>query len=138
MALLAELLFVAVVLTAIMFFTKQSMLGFACAIFWAIAGAQSYTLSIVAWDIYFVIAFACLLGMTSFSALGAFGLREKRDTIGDEEMEEGEGDLIGDEEKVDDIDYWSGKDRSERVKALRGRAKRRRGKLGRKEEEDGE
>ena len=100
-SLLGLLIFIAVLLTCTMFITREMMLGFACTIFWAIAGAQSYTLSIAAWDVYFVIAFACLLGMTSFTALGAFGLREKRDSIADEELEEGEGSFIGDEEKVD-------------------------------------
>ena len=137
-SLLGLLIFIAVLLTCTMFITREMMLGFACTIFWAIAGAQSYTLSIAAWDVYFVIAFACLLGMTSFTALGAFGLREKRDSIADEELEEGEGSFIGDEEKVDDIDYWSGKDRSERVKTLRENAKQRRARSGRKDSGDSE
>ena len=86
--LLATLAFIAVFLTFTMFHTRQPMLGFACVIFWALVGAQAYTLSTVAWgDIYYYIAFSSLLGMTTFSALSAFGLREKRDSLGDMSME---------------------------------------------------
>lgn len=80
---------IATILTATMFATKQSMLGFACAIFWALAGAQAFTLSTAAWDIYHLAGFSMLLGMVSLTALGANGLREKRDTIGDVSMEGG-------------------------------------------------
>tara|TARA_Y100000310_G_scaffold225618_1_gene227622 strand:- start:1875 stop:2336 length:462 start_codon:yes stop_codon:yes gene_type:complete len=89
MALLALLAGIATILTWVMFTTKQSMLGMACTMFWAIAGGQAYTLSATTWDIYFIFAFACLLGMTTFCALGAYGLREKRDSLGDEAMERG-------------------------------------------------
>jgi hypothetical protein len=74
-----------------MFATRQAMLGFACALFWAITGAQAYTLSTIPWgDVYYYIAFSCLLGMTTFTALAAYGLREKRDTLADESMDEEE------------------------------------------------
>ena len=87
---------IAVALTLAMFTSKQSMLGFACAMFWAIFGAYSYSLSIGAWgDIYFYTAFASMFGMVAFTALAAFGLREKLDAIGEQEVEQGDGELIG-------------------------------------------
>ena len=100
MALLAILVFIAVALTWVMFSTRQAMRGMACALFWALAGAQSYTLSAATWDIHFTFAFASLLGMTTFCVLGAFGLREKRDSIGDMGMERGDGDFIGEKRGV--------------------------------------
>ena len=112
MALLSFLGFIAVVLTAVMFATRQAMLGFACAMFWAITGAQAYILSTVPWgDIYFYIAFGSLLGMTSFTALAAFGLREERDSIADTEMKRSEGRYVDEHGKVDDVTYWSGKEK---------------------------
>ncbi len=134
MTLLGILVFVAVILTHTMFATKNSMLGFACAIFWSLVGAQAITLSTAAWDIYFLIGFGSLLGMVTLTGLGAFGLREKRDTLADEGMDEDskvKDDSFADEhEKEADIDYWSGKDGeappSERSAAVRERAARRR------------
>ena len=92
--LFAVLAFAAVMLTYGMFTSKSSMLGFPSAIMWAILGGYAYNESAVAWDIWFIFAFACLLGMTTFCALGAYGLREKRDTLGDESMESSEGGYI--------------------------------------------
>ena len=133
MALLAELLFVSVVLTSVMFMSRQAMLGFACFIFWAITGGQAYTLSIDPWgDIYFFIYFGSF-GMAMFTALAAFGLREKRDTFADEEMDEEEADKtegVFDEEekKLDKLFTTEGEslEPSERTKELRERAKKRR------------
>ena len=114
-------------LTIAMFSTRESMLGFPCAIFWAVLGGFAYTQFTTAWvDWQFYLAFACLLGMVPFSALAAFGLREKRDTIADEDMgEEGkdEGGYV-DEEKEAVFEEESGV--SERTKGIRDRAKRRR------------
>ncbi len=120
--LLTGLIFISVVLTCTMFATKQAMLGFACAIMWALTGGEAYILSTATWDIYFLLAFASLLGMTTLTIFGAFGLREKRDTIADEELEEGEGELIGEQHK-DDGSEPKVKTRRE---ALHERAKRRR------------
>lgn len=137
MALLAVLVFVAVVLTAIMFATKQSMLGFPCVIFWAILGGQAYTLSATTWDTYYLIFFACTLGMTTFCALGAWGLREPRDTIADEELDEevrdtekeekyiDEGTKVGEIDELFSVESEDGKP-SKRTEAVRGRAKKRR------------
>lgn len=129
--LLAGLFFVAVCLTCTMFFTKSSMLGFACAIFWALAGGQAYTQSLVAWDLYFLVAFACLLGMVSFTSLAAFGLREKRDAIGEEEMEKGDGEYPDEGKGKTDMEFHSGPEEtdnpsSKRTQALHDRADRRR------------
>ncbi len=84
------LAFLAIGLTVTMFVTKQAMLGFACAIFWFIFGAYCYTLSATPWgDIYYYLFFASSVGMTIFTAFAAFGLREKRDALGDEGDEGG-------------------------------------------------
>ena len=86
---------IALTLTYAMFSSRNAMLGFPSAMFWAIFGAHSYMLSTVPWgDIYYYLAFASLLGMTTFTALGAFGLRERHDSISDKEMESGESGYI--------------------------------------------
>lgn len=85
--LMAALTAIAVILTATMFATRNSMLGFPSAMFWALLGGYAYTLSTTTWDIYFLFAFASLLGMVTFTALGAYGLREKQDSIGEQSME---------------------------------------------------
>ena len=125
------LAFIAVMLTVAMFVTRQSMLGFACALFWAILGGYAYTESTVPWgDWQFYLAFGSLLGMVSFTALAAFGLREKRDAIGDEEMETGDGGYPDEGKGNDDMTYYSGKEggpsESKRATALHERAKKRR------------
>ena len=76
---------IATALTWAMFSTRQSMLGFPAAIFWAVFGGDCYIHSTATWDIYFLLAFASLLGMTFFSIYAAFGLREKKDTGTDED-----------------------------------------------------
>lgn len=97
--LLAIIGFIAVALTFTMFHSKEAMLGFPCALFWAIFGGQAYLSSTTPWgDIYFYLAFSSLLGMTTFSMLGAYGLREKRDTLGDEALEEEEAERVGEGE----------------------------------------
>ena len=130
MALLGVLAGIAVLLTCLMFATRQSMLGFACAIFWVITGAQAYTLSTEPWgDIYYYLFFASAFGMTLFCILASFGLREKYDTIADEELERGEGEYISEgEEKTDSFEESETKP-SKRTQALRKRAEERRTKL---------
>ena len=132
MTLLGILFGIALILTHAMFTSKQPVLGFACAMFWMIAGGQAYTLSVIPWgDIYFYLFFAASFGMTIFTALAAFGLREKRDTLADEEMEEGdEGGYIGEgKDKLDPLFEIEDEAKpSRRVQALRDRAKQRRGK----------
>lgn len=99
MLLISVIGFVAVVLTATMFATKQSMLGFPCVIFWAIMGGEAFTQSEATWDTYYLLFFACTLGMATFCALGAWGLREPRDTIADEGLDEDAEDA----DKEDDL-----------------------------------
>ena len=122
MALLSLLAFIAVVLTWAMFSARESMLGFPCVIFWALVGGQAYTLSATPWgDIYYYLFYASLFGMTTFTALAAFGLREIRDTIAEEELE------TGDEGKYFDEGKSEGEtEPSSRTKALRERAEKRR------------
>lgn len=131
MTLLGILAGSAVLLTIAMFISKQSMLGFPSAIFWAITGAQSYILSTTPWgDIYFYLFFASMFGMTIFTAFAAYGLREKRDAIGDEEMEKGEGMFIDEskrENKADDVFGDEAEpEPNKRTKELRERAEQRR------------
>jgi len=109
--------------------TKQSMLGFAAALFWFIFGAYCYTQSTVTWDINYCLGFGSMLGMTVLSMYGAYALREKRDTIADQEM---------DEDSTPDDDTYYGEDNAKeneeegkaqqgrRTKALHERARERR------------
>ena len=107
-------------LTITMFMTRNRLLGFACGMFWAIFGGYCYTQSVNDWDIYYFLFFASAFGMVIFTIYSAFALREKRDSIADEELEKGEGEFI--DEKPEDTGS------SKRTKALRGRAKSRRNK----------
>lgn len=99
--LLATLAFIAVMLTYGMFQSKQSMLGFPCVLFWAVAGGQAYITAAASppvnpWgDIYFYIAFVSFLGMVPFCAFGAFALRTKKEELaeGDEFIDEGKDDV---------------------------------------------
>lgn len=140
MSLLGILAGIAVLLTCLMFATRQAMLGFVCAMFWAIAGAQAYTLSSTPWgDIYFYLFFASTFGMTIFCSLAAFGLREKRDTLAEEEMDEEEDEDKG--ESGEDEDSWLSnepkkKKRRERATKRRTRAGKRDAKAARKTYEE--
>ncbi len=89
---LGLLISIGVILTFTMFVAAQPMLGFACSVFWAISGTSAYALSSTPWgDIYYFIFIACLLGMTIFTMLAAFGLRHKDLSAPDAEvgLEEG-------------------------------------------------
>ena len=127
MALLSELILVAIALTVTMFATKRAELGFPCAIFWAITGGQAYVLSVNAWvDLEYYLFFASF-GMVIFTMLIAFGLREKRDTIADVEMEGGEGNYIDERGKGEEsLEVEPGKKERRRSRELRERAERRR------------
>lgn len=74
--------FIAVALTWSMFSTRQMMLGFPCAIFWAILGGFAYTQSVIDWDLFYLVFFASM-GMTIFSVLAMYGLRTKKQEIRD-------------------------------------------------------
>jgi len=88
---LYTLAFIAVVITIAMFATKKAELGFVCTIWWAIFGGHCYTLYTTAWvDIEYFMFFGAM-SMAIFTAIAAFGLREKRDTFADAEMDEEKG-----------------------------------------------
>ena len=127
MTLLGILSGIAVFLTITMFISRQSMLGFPCAIFWAITGAHAFTLSTIPWgDIEFFIFIGSTLGMTPFTAYAAFGLREKRDSLAEEEMDEGgdggEYDPFIDEQEESNLENTERQKTSKRTQALRQRA----------------
>ena len=128
---------IALGLTMAMFHTRNMLLGFPCVIFWAVLGGYAYTESTVAWgDWQYYLFFACAFGMTIFCALSMYALREKRDTIADEEMGKGEGKFI-DESKGEESsgsDNLEESEVSERTKRVRGRAKKRREKASRRME----
>jgi len=124
---LIALVILALGLTVVMFATREMMLGFPCVIFWAVLGGYAYTESTTAWGDWQYFLFFASMGMAIFCALAMYGLREKRDTIADEEMERGDGGYI-------DEEYW-GEEKDEfepekkerrRTRELRERAERRR------------
>ncbi len=131
--LLTLLGFVAVILTLVMFQSKNSALGFPCAIFWFLFGIQAYTLYAVMWDVYYCIFFASCIGMTPFSAYIAFGLREKpgTDEVEDEVIqteEPSDEDKEAGEEATGGVDDYGEPivKSSKRTQALHERAKKRR------------
>ena len=122
---------IATALTFVMFLSKNSMLGFPCVIFWAIFGAYCFTQSTIPWgDIYFYMFFASAFGMTTFCALAAFGLREKKDAYGDLEVDEDSDEPEPtpiDETKADDpFSVSDNRQPSARTKKIRQRADKRR------------
>jgi len=131
--LLTALMIIAIALTCTMFATRERMLGFACAIFWVITGAQAYTLSTTPWgDMYYYLFFASSFGMTLFCILAAFALREKHDAPAEEELEKGEGGYIDEDGSDKEPDLLSEEPEtkpSKRTQALRKRAADRRSKL---------
>lgn len=131
--LLTVLIIISLALTCTMFATRERMLGFPCAIFWILTGAQAYILSTTPWgDIYYYIFFASAIGMTVFCILASFALRERRDTLADEELEKGDGTYIDETEGGKEPDLLSEEPEpkpSKRTQALRKRAENRRSKL---------
>jgi len=114
---------IALGLTWAMFQSRNMMLGFPAAIFWAILGGYAYTESTTAWgDWQFYLAFACLLGMTTFSAFAAYGLRTKKG-----EEKEGEGFIDEGREDIRFIDEGEPEEGiSRQVRKVRDNADRRR------------
>ena len=98
---------IAVILTYAMFQSRNAMLGFPSAIFWALLGGYCFQQSVVTWDLYYIFGFACLLGMTVFCMFAAYGLREKRDAIGEQSMEKGGGERIGEETEKKDESFYA-------------------------------
>jgi len=115
-------------LTTAMFYTRNMMLGFPSAIFWAILGVYAYTQSTIPWgDWQFFLFFACAFGMTIFCMLAMYGLREVKDTEAEGEVEEGaewDKDFYG-ERKSSEEETASSRP-GERTKRLRHRASLRR------------
>jgi ABC-type uncharacterized transport system permease subunit len=98
MTFLGIMVAIAVFLTIAMFATKNPLLGFPSGIFWALSAAQLYQMWADTGEIIYNVAFiACGIGMVVFTIMAAFSLREKRDTIADEEIEEGDGEFIDEE-----------------------------------------
>ena len=116
------------------------MLGFPSVIFWALLGGYAYTQKTGTWEDWnFLLAFACLLGMTTFSALAANALKTKKEELGegDEFIDEGKDDLKFIDEKGSESGgrdgssgSWEGRDedyqRRRRVQGVRDRAMKRR------------
>jgi len=128
--LLAGLIVIAATLTATMFASRSSMLGFPCLIFWAITGGYCYQESLATWDNYYFVFFASMF-MGIFCAFAAYALRTKKE-------EAREGDLYFDEGGDEDVKFidegGSGRDTTDedgdkpgrRARGVRERAERRR------------
>ncbi len=123
--LLAFLGFATIILTFAMFYTRNSLLGFPCTIFWAILSGYCYQQSTTTWDVYYLTFFASA-GMAIFSTIAMYALRNKDLSGPDADEgkffdEEQEPDLWGDAKKGE-----SEEQPSSRVKAVRDRAAKRR------------
>ena len=128
------LAFICTSLTVGMFLTKNMMLGYPSALFWAVMGGYCYGQATSKdWtDLYYLLFFACF-GMVIFCAFAMYGLREKRDPVGegDEYPEEAAGssedDSQEDQEGTEEGDEFADKHKpGRRMQELRERAKRRR------------
>ncbi len=138
--LLGILSIIAVALTIAMFATRNLMLGFPSAIFWAILGGHCYIESAATWDIYYLIFFASM-GMAIFSMYAMYGLREQDlsepnpdkgkyfDEVSEPDMrgniDKPEG-LYDDEQPGAFFDETKSPKPSDRIKRLRDRATKRR------------
>jgi hypothetical protein len=126
---------VAVTLTFLMFMTRNMMLGFPCFIFWALLGGDSYTLSLVTWDMYYFLFFAAM-GMAIFCMIAAFALRKsdldakKKDHIESDKMIDEGKDTTLDNTPKESSQYFDeggkGSGESRRSKELHARAEARR------------
>jgi len=129
---LLALIFLPLGLTIAMFLSRNMMLGFASAMFWAILGGYAYTLSEATWDIYYLLFFASAFGMTILCILAAYALRERKDTATDkgEYIDEGKDDIRYIDEGKGEEGEESGEGKksgvSKRTKGVRDRAKERR------------
>ena len=137
--LLGILTVIAVSLTVAMFATRNLMLGFPSAIFWAILGGHCYQESAATWDIYYLIFFASM-GMAIFSMYACYALRsvdlsEPNPDKGKYFDEKKEPDLQGNIDKPEGryadegkvfLDETKSPKLSDRVRRLRERAFKRR------------
>jgi len=131
---LYALLAIAVALTWAMFSSRNMMLGFPCAMFWAIMGGYCYTQSTATWDIWYFLFFASAFGMTVFCALAMFALRTKKEEKAEEDefIDEGKEDLHYIDEGKGEEGSPDESGMSNRTKGVRGRAKKRREKASRR------
>ena len=106
-------------LTALMFVTRSSILGFPCVIFWGLFGAYAYTQSAATWDLYYLLFIASLLGMVPFTALAAYALREGDVARTQSDIDAGAEEPLGTEE--DDDDGFSEEEKPKRAKRKRTR-----------------
>lgn len=63
---------IALGLTVALFWAREPMLGWAATIFWLAFGGACFWRSTAVWDIYYVVGFASMLGMTILCSAGAF------------------------------------------------------------------
>lgn len=122
--LFVALILIPMTLTFAMFHTRNLLLGFPCAIFWAILGGYCYQQSEVTWDIYYFIFFASM-GMTIFCFLAMYALR--REDLAEIDIDKGK--LVDEETETDLQGKGSEGDEfqpSDRAKRIRDRADRRR------------
>lgn len=120
---LIGLVILAIGLTISMFHTKNALLGYPSAIMWAVLGGYAYIESAAPWqDWQYYLAIASLLGMVPFTIYAAFGLREKRDSIAEVQMEKGDGKYIDEVKKPVSVEPRI----SKRAQAIRDRAAARR------------
>lgn len=109
-------------LTYVMFLTRNSLLGFPSAIFWALLGGHAYTLSTTAWgDIEYYIFFASM-GLAVFCMFAAFTLRKK--DLDSPDIDKGEFiDEEGDVSEAEEVKEEDDKYFDERAKKRRDRIK---------------
>jgi len=137
-AMLVILALIAICLTVAMFVTREMMLGFPSAMFWAILGGVCYSQTTSkTWDNVYYLTFFASMGMTIFCVLAMFALREKPDaSLIDEEGYYDEGGRgkrspkSGRGRSAGEGYYDETEGKSKRTIGLRSRAKKRRSKFG--------
>lgn len=80
--------FMAVVLTAVAYFSKRITIGIASAFAWGILGLQSYTNSTTTWDVYYCLfwfSIVMMLAIALESIYMKFGIEGKNEVKGMEE-----------------------------------------------------
>jgi len=115
---------ISIMLICIMFHSRNVMLGFPSAIFWAILGGYCYQQSVATWDIYYLMFFASF-GMVIFCIFAMYGLRDK--DLSGPDADEGK---FFDEEKEPDLrgGFEQEPEPSARIRRLHDRANRSRSK----------
>lgn len=120
------------ILTFLMFHTRNMVLGFPSGIFWAILGSRFYQLSDTTWDLNYDLFFACF-GMCIFSIYAAFGLRKRdlnpkesdwldSESFLDERRERRKTEKLATEFYGDDMEEWEDYHSEERIDKPSGRS----------------